>query len=62
VVHVEIGRGGLVLLGVGGRALLLVGGGRAHRRGGGARIGSVAHGVLHHAECPVAVVPALAAP
>jgi nucleotide-binding universal stress UspA family protein len=24
----------------------------------GARIGSVAHGVLHHAECPVAVVPA----
>ncbi|WP_159063037.1 universal stress protein, partial [Streptomyces scabiei] len=23
----------------------------------GARIGSVAHGVLHHAHCPVAVVP-----
>ncbi|WP_159058188.1 universal stress protein, partial [Streptomyces europaeiscabiei] len=23
----------------------------------GARIGSVAHGVLHHARCPVAVVP-----
>jgi nucleotide-binding universal stress UspA family protein len=23
----------------------------------GARIGSVAHGVLHHAPCPVAVVP-----
>ncbi|NED18106.1 universal stress protein, partial [Streptomyces sp. SID9913] len=22
-----------------------------------ARIGSVAHGVLHHADCPVAVVP-----
>jgi nucleotide-binding universal stress UspA family protein len=23
----------------------------------GARIGSVAHGMLHHADCPVAVVP-----
>ncbi|MGW3313870.1 universal stress protein, partial [Streptomyces sp. NPDC001073] len=46
----------------GGRPLLRRGARRAPRTGGGARIGSVAHGVLHHAECPVAVVPALAAP
>lgn len=58
VEHVEIGSAGQVLLSVAGRAQLMVVGRRAHRTAVGARIGSVAHGVLHHAECPVAVVPA----
>ena len=57
VEHVEIGSAGQVLLSVAGRAQLMVVGRRAHRTAVGARIGSVAHGVLHHAECPVAVVP-----
>ncbi|NDZ98224.1 universal stress protein, partial [Streptomyces sp. SID10116] len=35
----------------------LVVGRRARRAPVGARIGSVAHAVLHHAPCPVAVVP-----
>ncbi|WP_330455900.1 universal stress protein [Streptomyces sp. NBC_00820] len=55
--HVELGSAGQVLLSLAGRAQLLVVGRRAHRTAVGARIGSVAHGVLHHAECPVAVVP-----
>lgn len=55
--HVEMGSAGEVLLSVASRAQLLVVGRRAHRRAVGARIGSVAHGVLHHAHCPVAVVP-----
>ncbi|MFI6035950.1 universal stress protein [Streptomyces sp. NPDC051315] len=57
VEHVEIGSAGQVLLSVAGRAQLMVVGRRAHRTAVGARIGSVAHGVLHHADCPVAVVP-----
>ncbi|USQ85012.1 universal stress protein [Streptomyces phaeoluteigriseus] len=57
VEHVEIGSAGQVLLSVSGRAQLVVVGRRARRTGVGARIGSVAHGVLHHADCPVAVVP-----
>ncbi|MFF3501441.1 universal stress protein [Streptomyces sp. NPDC003247] len=57
VEHVEIGSAGQVLLSVSGRAQLTVVGRRAHRTAVGARIGSVAHGVLHHADCPVAVVP-----
>lgn len=57
VEHVEIGSAGQVLLSVSGRAQLVVVGRRAHRTAVGARIGSVAHGVLHHADCPVAVVP-----
>lgn len=57
VEHVEMGSAGQVLLSVAGRAQLTVVGRRAHRTAVGARIGSVAHGVLHHAECPVAVVP-----
>ncbi|MCZ2526553.1 universal stress protein [Streptomyces sp. HB2AG] len=46
------------LVRVSGRAALLVVGRRG--RGGftGMRLGSVAHGVLRHAQCPVAVVPA----
>ncbi|GAA3245285.1 universal stress protein [Streptomyces sp. XM83C] len=57
VEHVEIGSAGQVLLSVAGRAQLMVVGRRARRTAVGARIGSVAHGVLHHAGCPVAVVP-----
>ncbi|MFI6409587.1 universal stress protein [Streptomyces sp. NPDC050548] len=57
VEHIEMGSAGQVLLSVAGRAQLMVVGRRAHRTAVGARIGSVAHGVLHHAECPVAVVP-----
>jgi len=45
------------LLSVAARAQLMVVGRRARRTAVGARIGSVAHGVLHHAGCPVAVVP-----
>ena len=57
VEHVEIGSAGQVLLSVAARAQLMVVGRRARRTAVGARIGSVAHGVLHHAPCPVAVVP-----
>ncbi|WP_320772955.1 universal stress protein [Streptomyces sp. CRN 30] len=57
VEHVEMGSAGQVLLSVAGRAQLMVVGRRARRTAVGARIGSVAHGVLHHAGCPVAVVP-----
>ncbi|MFH8342191.1 universal stress protein [Streptomyces sp. AM6-12] len=55
--QVEMGSAGQVLLSLAGRAQLMVVGRRAHRTAVGARIGSVAHGVLHHADCPVAVVP-----
>ncbi|MEW2288258.1 universal stress protein [Streptomyces sp. NPDC047841] len=55
--HVEMGSAGQVLLSMSGRAQLMVVGRRARRTAVGARIGSVAHGVLHHAGCPVAVVP-----
>ncbi|MFJ5558620.1 universal stress protein [Streptomyces sp. NPDC093250] len=57
VEHVEMGSAGQVLLSVAGAAQLMVVGRRARRTAVGARIGSVAHGVLHHADCPVAVVP-----
>ncbi|MEU6816774.1 universal stress protein [Streptomyces sp. NPDC046860] len=55
--HVEMGSAGEVLVSQAGRAQLLVVGRRARRTAVGARIGSVAHGVLHHAGSPVAVVP-----
>ncbi|WP_306322040.1 MULTISPECIES: universal stress protein [unclassified Streptomyces] len=55
--HVEIGSAGQVLLSVASDAQLLVVGRRARRTAIGSRIGSVAHAVLHHAPCPVAVVP-----
>ncbi|MFF7976359.1 universal stress protein [Streptomyces sp. NPDC007905] len=55
--HIEMGSAGQVLLAAAARAQLTVVGRRAQRTAVGARIGSVAHGVLHHAECPVAVVP-----
>ncbi|MFI8304631.1 universal stress protein [Streptomyces sp. NPDC085927] len=57
VEQVEMGSAGQVLLSVAGTAQLMVVGRRARRSAVGARIGSVAHGVLHHADCPVAVVP-----
>ncbi|MCZ9343954.1 universal stress protein, partial [Streptomyces sp. TRM76130] len=52
VEHVEMGSAGQVLLSVAGRAQLMVVGRRARRTAVGARIGSVAHGMLHHAGCP----------
>ncbi|MFE9452861.1 universal stress protein [Streptomyces sp. NPDC006739] len=55
--QLELGSAGQVLLSAAGRAQLMVVGRRARRTAVGARIGSVAHGVLHHADCPVAVVP-----
>lgn len=57
VEHVEMGSAGQVLLEMAGLAQLMVVGRRVRRTAVGARIGSVAHGVLHHAGCPVAVVP-----
>ncbi|MGW2490947.1 universal stress protein [Streptomyces sp. NPDC001606] len=55
--HIEMGSAGQVLLSEAAGAQLVVVGRRAHRTAVGGRIGSVAHGVLHHADCPVAVVP-----
>ncbi|MFJ8596227.1 universal stress protein [Streptomyces sp. NPDC093598] len=55
--HVEMGSASQVLLSVAGTAQLMVVGRRAHRTAVGARVGSVAHGMLHHADCPVVVVP-----
>lgn len=55
--HVEIGSPGQVLLSAASRAGLLVVGRRVRRAPVGTRIGSVAHAALHHAGCPVAVVP-----
>jgi nucleotide-binding universal stress UspA family protein len=57
VEHVEIGSGGQVLLSAAAHAQLLVVGRRARLAPVGTRIGSVAHAALHHAPCPVAVVP-----
>ncbi|MEV4949019.1 universal stress protein [Streptomyces sp. NPDC053755] len=55
--HVEIGSAAQVLLSSSGDAGLLVVGRRARRGALGPRIGSVAHGALHLAPCPVAIVP-----
>ncbi|WP_236244660.1 universal stress protein [Streptomyces sp. CC210A] len=55
--HVEIGGGGQVLLSAAEGAGLLVVGRRVRHAPVGPRIGSVAHAALHHARCPVAVVP-----
>lgn len=55
--HVEIGSGGQVLLSAAAGAGLLVVGRRVRHAPVGPRIGSVAHAALHHAPCPVAVVP-----
>ncbi|MCH0540782.1 universal stress protein [Streptomyces sp. MUM 203J] len=55
--HVEIGGGGQVLLSAAEGAGLLVVGRRVRHAPVGPRIGSVAHAALHHARCPVVVVP-----
>ncbi|WCD84773.1 Universal stress protein [Streptomyces xanthophaeus] len=57
VTHVEQGGGGHVLLAAASDAQLLVVGRRVRESAMGAHIGSVAHAVLHHSACPVAVVP-----
>ncbi|MFE3323742.1 universal stress protein [Streptomyces sp. NPDC059176] len=57
VPHVELGSAGQVLLSLSTRAQLIVLGRRVRRSPIGSRIGSAAHAVLHHAPCPVAVVP-----
>ncbi len=57
VAHVEQGSGGQVLLTAASDAQLLVVGRRVRESAVGAHIGSVAHAVLHHSVCPVAVVP-----
>ncbi|MFG2483151.1 universal stress protein [Streptomyces virginiae] len=57
VEHVERGSAGHVLLTASSDAQLLVVGRRVRESSVGARIGSVAHAVLHHSACPVAVVP-----
>ncbi|GAA3787521.1 universal stress protein [Streptomyces chiangmaiensis] len=54
--HVEMGSAGQVLLSAAARAQLVVVG-RHSSRAVGPRIGSVAHALLHHAPCPVAVIP-----
>ncbi|MER7540646.1 universal stress protein [Streptomyces sp. NPDC097704] len=57
VEHVEQGGGGHVLLTAASDARLLVVGRRVRESSVGMRVGSVAHAVLHHSVCPVAVVP-----
>ncbi|MFG2732228.1 universal stress protein [Streptomyces canus] len=46
-----------VLVGASRDADLLILGARRHPRHFGLQLGRVAHGVLHHSDCPVAVVP-----
>jgi nucleotide-binding universal stress UspA family protein len=55
--HVELGATAEVLLDAAEPATLVVVGRRRHRPALGMRIGPVAHAALHHAGCPVAVVP-----
>ncbi|MFD7782084.1 universal stress protein [Streptomyces nojiriensis] len=57
VEHVERGSAGHVLLTASSDAQLLVVGRKVRESSMGAHIGSVAHAVLHHSACPVAVVP-----
>lgn len=54
--HVEMGSAGQVLISTAAHAQLVVVG-RHASRAVGPRIGSVAHALMHHAPCPVAVVP-----
>ncbi|MEW9510407.1 universal stress protein [Streptomyces bacillaris] len=55
--HVQMGSAGQVLVEETAEAQLMVVGRRARQAPIGTRIGSAAHAVLHHARCPVAVVP-----
>ncbi|WP_442815540.1 universal stress protein [Streptomyces sp. NBC_01207] len=57
VARVERGSAGHVLLSEASDARLVVVGRRVRESAVGVRIGSVAHAVLHHSACPVAVVP-----
>ncbi|QLE75191.1 universal stress protein [Streptomyces rectiverticillatus] len=57
VEHVELGSAAQVLLSACERAALLVVGRHASGPHAPQRIGHVAHAALHHAPCPVAVVP-----
>ncbi|MFH8347737.1 universal stress protein [Streptomyces sp. NPDC018045] len=57
VEHVELGGAGQVLLAGSARAALLVVGRRTPGRHDLRKVGAVAHAALHHAPCPVAVVP-----
>ncbi len=52
-----MGSAGQVLVEESAEAQLMVVGRRARQAPIGTRIGSAAHAVLHHARCPVAVVP-----
>jgi nucleotide-binding universal stress UspA family protein len=56
-VTLQGGHAGPVLLAAADRAGLVVVGRRARRAAFGVRLGSVAHTVVHHAACAVAVVP-----
>lgn len=55
--RVTVGSAGLELVEAAGEAALVVVGRRTRHSVLGARIGSVAHAVLHHSPVPVAVVP-----
>jgi nucleotide-binding universal stress UspA family protein len=55
--HVELGSAAEVLLSAASRARLLVVGRRTHRPPRAPWLGHVTHAALHHATCPVAVVP-----
>ncbi|EXU67851.1 universal stress protein UspA [Streptomyces sp. PRh5] len=55
--HVEMGNAAEVLLTSAAGAGLVVIGRYSHRSAVGPRLGHVAHALLHHAACPVAVVP-----
>ncbi|WP_431979922.1 universal stress protein [Streptomyces qinglanensis] len=57
VEHVEMAGGGPALLSASEGARLVVVGRRVRRSRFGTHVGSVAQAVLHHARCPVAVVP-----
>ncbi|MET9886666.1 universal stress protein [Streptomyces sp. NPDC006430] len=57
VEQVQMGSAGQTLLSAASGADLLVVGRRVRHSAVGTRIGSVAHAALHHAPCPVAVVP-----
>ncbi|MCC3655373.1 universal stress protein [Streptomyces sp. S07_1.15] len=55
--RVAAGSAGRVLIEAAGGAGLLVTGHQLDHSGHSSRVGHVTHGVLHHAACPVAVVP-----
>jgi nucleotide-binding universal stress UspA family protein len=57
VIEVVHGRPVRILSGISARSDLLVVGTRGHGGFRGLVLGSVSHGLLHHAHCPLAVVP-----